>query len=109
MIRQLESILIAFSVVDFSSHHVAFHRDAAQTAFTLGHSNPALLYRSYRELVTFEEAENFWNIVPDSMLREQESGEGGGRNDEQHWHSNQRRGWALASAQGGNCLLLGSI
>jgi integrase len=54
----------------FSSYHIACHRDAAQTAFMLGHPNPALLYRTYRELVTFEEAEKFWDIVPDSVLRQ---------------------------------------
>ena len=61
----------------FASYHIAFHRDAAQTAFMLGHPNPALLYNTYRELVSFQEAEKFWNIVPDSALREnaQQDGE----------------------------------
>jgi integrase len=44
----------------FASYHIAYHRDAAQTAFLLGHPNAALLYNTYRELVTFEEAEKFW-------------------------------------------------
>jgi hypothetical protein len=55
----------------FSSYHVALNGDAAQTALMLGHPNPALLYRTYRELVTFEEAEKFWNIVPDYVSRHQ--------------------------------------
>jgi site-specific recombinase XerD len=54
----------------FASYHIAFNRDAAQTAFMLGHPNPALLYRTYRELVSFEEAERFWDILPDSVLRQ---------------------------------------
>jgi hypothetical protein len=31
----------------------------------------ALLYNTYRELVTFEEAEKFWNILPNSAIRDQ--------------------------------------
>jgi len=54
----------------FASYHIAFNRDAAQTAFMLGHPNPALLYNTYRELVSFQGAEKFWDIVPDSVLRE---------------------------------------
>jgi hypothetical protein len=52
----------------FASYHIAFHQDAAQTAFLLGHPNAALLYKTYRTLVSFEEAERFWGIVPDSVL-----------------------------------------
>src|SRR5262245_62482195 len=54
----------------FASYHIAFHCDAAQTAFMLGHRNPALLYRTYREFVPFEEAARFWGIVPDSILQQ---------------------------------------
>ena len=55
----------------FASYHIAYNHDAAQTAFLLGHPNAALLYNTYRELVTFEEAEKFWNILPDSVIRDQ--------------------------------------
>ena len=52
----------------FASYHIAFHQDAAQTAFLLGHPNAVLLYKTYRTLVSFEEAEKFWDIVRDSVL-----------------------------------------
>ena len=52
----------------FASYHIAYHQDAAQTAFLLGHPNAALLYKTYRELVSFEDSEKFWDIVPDSVL-----------------------------------------
>jgi len=54
----------------FASYHIASHRDAAQTAFLLGHPNAALLYNTYRTLVSAEEAEKYWNIVPDSVVRQ---------------------------------------
>ena len=57
----------------FASYHIAYKRDAAQTAFLLGHPNGALLYNTYRELVTFEEAEEFWNLLPDSVIRDEVS------------------------------------
>jgi integrase len=55
----------------FASYHIAYHRDGAQTGFLLGHPNPKLLYDTYRELVSFEEAEKFWNVVPESSRQEQ--------------------------------------
>ena len=41
----------------------------------LGHPNAGLLYGTYRELVTFEEAEKYWNIVPDCVTRYQAESE----------------------------------
>ena len=55
----------------FGSYHVAYHQNATQTAFLLGHPNPTLLYNTYQHLVLPKEAERFWNIVPDSVLREE--------------------------------------
>src|SRR5205823_7955019 len=52
----------------FASYHIAFHGDASKTAFWLGHPNPTLLYSTYRELVTFEEAKAYWDIVPFAAL-----------------------------------------
>jgi hypothetical protein len=52
----------------FANYHIAFHQDTAQTAFLLEHPNAVLLYKTYRTLVSFEEAEKFWDIVPDSVL-----------------------------------------
>jgi hypothetical protein len=51
----------------FASYHLAKHREAPRTAVLLGHPNPTLLYRTYWELVLPQEADKFWEIVPDSV------------------------------------------
>jgi hypothetical protein len=38
--------------------------DAAKTAVQLGHSNPTLLYNTYRHVVTVKGAKEYWDIVP---------------------------------------------
>jgi len=48
----------------FASHHLAAHRDAAKTAFELGHNNQDLLFRNYRELVKPKDAKRYWAIRP---------------------------------------------
>ncbi len=49
----------------FASYHIAFHEDAAKTSMLLGHqTSSALLYTTYRALVTKAEAEKYWKIVP---------------------------------------------
>jgi integrase len=49
----------------FGSYHLAKHKDAAKTAYEMGHrGNPRMLYAHYRELVTPEDAKEFWKIVP---------------------------------------------
>jgi integrase len=49
----------------FGSYHLAKHKDAAKTAYEMGHrGNPRMLYDHYRELVTPEHAREFWKIVP---------------------------------------------
>jgi integrase len=50
----------------FASMHVAHHRDAAKTAFQLGHRGDAqLLFTHYRNLVKPSDAERFWSLRPD--------------------------------------------
>jgi integrase len=48
----------------FASYHLGHFRNAAETALELGHSNSAITFRHYRELVTPGEAERFWRIAP---------------------------------------------
>jgi integrase len=54
----------------FASYHLAHFQDAARLALELGHTNQELLFRHYRELVTPEQAQKWWNIQPaaDSAL-----------------------------------------
>lgn len=51
----------------FCGYHLAMFGDAAKTALLLGHPNPTLLYSTYHEVTTKEEAEKFWAIVPKSV------------------------------------------
>lgn len=51
----------------FCSYHIAKHKDASKTANLLGHPNPALLYRTYLELVKNGDADDYWRIVPASV------------------------------------------
>lgn len=46
-----------------ASYLLAHHQDAGKVALELGNS-PAVLFRHYRELVTREAAERFWNLKP---------------------------------------------
>jgi integrase len=48
----------------FASYRLAATNDAATVAAELGHSTSQVLYATYRELVLPEEAERFWEIVP---------------------------------------------
>jgi integrase len=48
----------------FASYHLAKHQDAPRLALELGHTTPRLIFDHYRELVTPEEAECYWNIRP---------------------------------------------
>src|SRR5439155_12909151 len=57
----------------FASYHLAHLKNAALTAVMLGHPNPALLYRSYYELVQPDAAAEYWNIVPASVAIEAEA------------------------------------
>jgi hypothetical protein len=48
----------------FASYHLAKFQDAPRTALDLGHVSPRTVFNHYREIVTPEEAERYWNIFP---------------------------------------------
>ena len=48
----------------FASYHLAKFQDAPRTALDLGHVSPRMVFNHYREVVTPEEAERYWNIFP---------------------------------------------
>ena len=50
--------------ISFASYHVAMHEDPAKTSLLLGHQNPALLWNTYRALVSKEDAKRYWRITP---------------------------------------------
>lgn len=45
------------------SYHLAMHSSAASTSLQAGHSE-AMLFRHYRAIVTREQAEEYWSILP---------------------------------------------
>jgi integrase len=46
----------------FASYHLAAYQNAAGTALQLGHMDARVLFAHYRELVTPDDARNFWQI-----------------------------------------------
>lgn len=50
----------------FASYHLAKHQNAPQLALEMGHTTPRMIFDNYREVVTPEEADRFWNIRPQS-------------------------------------------
>jgi integrase len=48
----------------FASYHLAKHQNAPQLALEMGHTTPRTIFDNYREVVTPEEAERYWNIRP---------------------------------------------
>lgn len=49
----------------FASYHIAHFKDAGRTALALGHGqNPALLFNTYRAMVTPDDAARWWGISP---------------------------------------------
>ena len=48
----------------FASYRLAAIQDAPRVAAELGHTNPQMLYSTYRELVLPTHAERYWNIEP---------------------------------------------
>jgi integrase len=50
----------------YSSYRLAAIHDGPRVASELGHTTPQLLYNTYRELVLPQEAERYWEIVPQS-------------------------------------------
>jgi integrase len=48
----------------FASYHLAKYQDAAKLALILGHTTTKMIFSNYREIVTPEEAERYWQIFP---------------------------------------------
>ena len=48
----------------FASYHLAHFRNAAELALEIGHTNSAITFAHYRELVRPKEGERYWNIKP---------------------------------------------
>jgi hypothetical protein len=55
----------------FASYHLQRFGAAAKTALMLGHRNPSLLYATYREVVTAEDASSYFQILPKCVHDEQ--------------------------------------
>ena len=51
----------------FASYHLAYFKNPALTAHEMGHRDQEMLYRHYRELVTSAEAQEFWNLNPETL------------------------------------------
>lgn len=49
----------------FASYHLAQFKDSGELALEMGHTNSAILFQHYRELVKPKAAESFWSIMPD--------------------------------------------
>lgn len=53
----------------FASYHLALYGDASKTAHQMGHTSPAMVYRTYARAVKKAEAVKWWRIgVPDTEL-----------------------------------------
>ena len=50
----------------FASYFLAKFPDAPRLAMELGHTDTHLIFKNYRELVTPDEAEEYWNIFPET-------------------------------------------
>ena len=48
----------------YASYHLAKFQDAAALALQMGHKTTSMLFAHYREVVTPQDAEKYWNILP---------------------------------------------
>ena len=48
----------------YASYHLAHFSSADKTALEMGHRDTNMLFRHYRQLVTKEDAEKYWEIMP---------------------------------------------
>lgn len=48
----------------FASYHLAKFQDSSALALQMGHATTSMLFAHYREVVTPEDAEKYWNIHP---------------------------------------------
>jgi integrase len=53
----------------FASYRLAACYDAPRVAGELGHTSPQMLYSTYREVVLPEEAERYWQLVPEAKAK----------------------------------------
>ena len=60
----------------FASYHLQCFGDAAKTAIILAHRNPSLVYQTYREVVTADDAARYFEILPKSVEEERKLTEG---------------------------------
>jgi integrase len=51
----------------YASYHLAYHQNAAALALQMGHTSQTMIFSNYREVVTRQEAERYWNIRPKSV------------------------------------------
>lgn len=50
----------------YGSYHLAHYEDAAKTSLQMGHIRADVLFNHYRDLVSREQASEFWGIFPHS-------------------------------------------
>ncbi len=55
----------------FGSYHLAQHENASKTALQMGHRQIGTLFEHYRRAVRREDAEQFWQIFPETQHRAQ--------------------------------------
>ena len=48
----------------YASYHLAYHQNAAALALQMGHTSQAMIFSNYREVVTRQDAELYWDIKP---------------------------------------------
>ena len=48
----------------FASYHLAHFNNAAELALEMGHTNSALIFAHYRQVVKPKEAARYWNLIP---------------------------------------------
>jgi integrase len=65
-VRRKANVQWASDIVrhSFGSYYIAQHEDAAKTAIQMGHIRTDVLFNHYRDLVTREEADAYWKILP---------------------------------------------
>jgi integrase len=53
----------------FASYRLASINDAPRVAAELGHTSPQMLYSTYREVVLPQDAERYWDVKPDTAMK----------------------------------------
>ena len=53
----------------YASYRLAAIHDAPRVASELGHTSPQMLYSTYREVVLPEEAERYWELIPEEKAK----------------------------------------